>query len=128
MEGRDRANKRAYQDNNEAGGAGKRGTCCQRDFPVMDALPHGKENAVSAQQLCNVLHFESVRELQKEIARERKAGAVILSTCQKSGGYFLPADEPEVRRFIRTLENRANNTLAVLHSARELLGQQEDGE
>lgn len=125
MEERNRANKRVYQNNNEAGGAGKRETCCQRNFPVMEALSHGKGNAVSAQQLCNVLHYESARELQKEIARERKAGAVILSTCQDSGGYFLPADEPEVRRFIRTLENRANNTLAVLQSARELLGQQE---
>lgn len=93
---------------------------------VMEVLPIGRENAISSQQLAHSLHFESIRELQMEIARERKAGAVILSTCRNGGGYFLPDDRQEIKQFIRTLENRANNTLAVLESARELLERQED--
>jgi len=99
-------------------------------FVVMEALRVGKENAVSAQELCTYLKFDSIRELQKEISRERKAGAVILSTCQEGGGYFLPGNDREVRQFIKTLENRAKNTFAVLRSARGLLRQQEetDGE
>ena len=55
---------------------------------VMEVLPIGRENAVSSQELAERLHFESVRDLQMEIARERKAGAVILSTCGHGGGYF----------------------------------------
>ena len=94
-------------------------------FVVMEALHTGKENAITAQNLCTYLGFNSVRELQNEIARERKAGAVILSTCQEGGGYFLPSDDREVRQFIRTLENRANNTFEALHSARSYLRQQE---
>lgn len=94
-------------------------------FVVMEALDNGKENAISAQELCNFLGFNSVRELQYEIRRERKAGAVILSTCQEGGGYFLPSNEREVRQFIKTLENRANNTFEALRSARRFLRQQE---
>lgn len=94
-------------------------------FVIVEALQAGKENAISAQDLCTYLGFNSVRELQNEIARERKAGAVILSTCQDGGGYFLPENDQEIRQFIRTLENRAKNTFAVLHSARGLLRQQE---
>ncbi len=94
-------------------------------FLVLEALQAGKENAISAQDLCTYLGFNNVRELQHEIARERKAGAVILSTCQEGGGYFLPGNDREVRQFIKTLENRAKNTFAALRSARGLLMQQE---
>lgn len=94
-------------------------------FVVMEALHTGKENAINAQALCDYLGFNSVRELQNEIARERKAGAVILSTCQEGGGYFLPSNNREVRQFIRTLENRAKNTFEALRSARGFLRQQE---
>lgn len=94
-------------------------------FVVMEALQAGKENAISAQDLCTYLGFNSTRDLQHEIARERKAGAVILSTCQEGGGYFLPSNDREVRQFIRTLENRARNTYEALRSARGFLRQQE---
>lgn len=94
-------------------------------FVVMEALHTGKENAISAQELCDYLGFNSIRELQYEISRKRKAGAVILSTCQEGGGYFLPSNEREVRQFIKTLENRANNTFEALRSARRYLRQQE---
>lgn len=94
-------------------------------FVVIEALHTGKENAISAQDLCTYLGFNCARELQHEIARERKAGAVILSTCQDGGGYFLPSNDREVRQFIRTLENRAKNTFEALRSARSFLRQQE---
>ncbi|MCB7317149.1 hypothetical protein [Lacrimispora sp. 210928-DFI.3.58] len=92
---------------------------------VADILPEGKENAVSSEALCNFLGFGSVRELQKQIARERAAGAVILSTCQDDGGYFLPGNDQEVKEFIRTLESRGKKTLLALRSARKLLRRQE---
>lgn len=93
---------------------------------ISDFLPIGKENAISAQALCDLLHYENIRSLQAGIARERAAGAVILSTCQNGGGYFLPKDKREIRRFIQTLENRAYNTLAALQSAWAALGQRGD--
>lgn len=98
-------------------------------LPVTGALSRGKANAISAQDLCNALGFESVRELQKEIARERAAGALILSTCHDGGGYYLPAEEKEVKEFIRTLENRARNTFLALRSAKKYIngGQEKNG-
>ncbi|MBE5987559.1 MAG: hypothetical protein E7250_07515 [Paenibacillaceae bacterium] len=95
------------------------------DFVVMEALQPGKKNAISALDLCTYLGFNSTRDLQHEIARERNEGAVILSTCQDGGGYFIPENNQEVKQFIRTLENRAKNTFAALRSARGLLKQQE---
>lgn len=84
---------------------------------VADVFPAGKGNAVCAETLCSRLGFETVRELQKEIARERAAGAVILSTCQEDGGYFLPGNVREVKEFIKTLENRGRNTLMALEGS-----------
>ena len=106
-------------------GAAATGSHKTSDFIVMDVLQMGKENAISALDLCTYLGFDSTRELQKEIARERNEGAVILSTCQDGGGYFLPENGQEVKQFIRTLENRAKNTFAALRSARGFLRQQE---
>ena len=97
-------------------------------FPVCDLLMEGKENAISSKELTVLLRMGSVRELQQEIARERAAGAVILSTCQEGGGYYLPASGQEVKEFIRTLENRGKNTLAALRSARNYLRQQGDND
>ena len=90
---------------------------------VSENLLPGKENALSAEYLVVKCHFSSVRMLQKAIEAERRDGKVILSSTTPPGGYYLPAagDTMEIRKFIRTLENRGENTLRVLESARELL-------
>lgn len=88
---------------------------------ITDYLPTGKENAIPSKALADMLGFDTVRELQKAIERERQAGAVILSTCTDGGGYFLPANESEIRAFIRTLSNRAKNTHRSMESAQDAL-------
>ncbi len=88
---------------------------------IEDFLLKGKKNAISSQKLANLTGCKSVRELQEVIAAERAAGAVILSTAENGGGYFLPENIGEVRAFIRTLESRGKNTLAALKSARNYL-------
>lgn len=88
---------------------------------IADYLPTGKQNAVPSKELADLLGFDTVRELQKSIERERQAGAVILSTCTDGGGYFLPANESEIREFIRTLSNRAKNTRRSMESAQDAL-------
>ena len=88
---------------------------------VEDFLREGKENAIPSKQLADLAGCKSVRELQEMIAAERAAGAVILSTAQNGGGYFLPENAGEVKEFVRTLENRGKNTLLALKSARDYL-------
>ena len=89
---------------------------------VYENLLPGKENALTPEYLTVKCHFSSVRMLQKQIEMERRSGKVILSSATSPGGYYLPAagDTMEIRKFIRTLENRGD-TLRVLESARELL-------
>ena len=87
---------------------------------VYDSLRYGKENAIPSKALAQALGFQSVRELQKQIERERAAGAVILSDpC--GGGYYLSNDPEELRRFTQTLNARAKNTLRAAESAQRAL-------
>ena len=90
---------------------------------VYEHLLPGKKNALTPEYLTVKCHFSIVRMLQKQIEMERRSGKVILSSATRPGGYYLPAagDTMEIRKFIRTLENRGENTLKVLESAKELL-------
>lgn len=87
---------------------------------VYDALPYGREHAISSKQLAQMLGFRSVRDLQKAVEAERAAGAVILSDVT-GGGYYLSNDPDELRRFTRTLYARAANTLKAAESAQRAL-------
>lgn len=89
-------------------------------------LLEGKKNAIASQRLADLVECKSVRELQEVIAAERAAGAVILFTCRRGGGYFLPTgNRREVVEYIQTLRNRAKNTLVAIESADEYLKQLE---
>ena len=87
---------------------------------VYDYLHYGRENAISSKALADALGFRTVRELQKQVERERAAGAVILSDCH-SGGYYLSDDPEELLRFTRTLNARARNTIRAAQSAQRAL-------
>lgn len=50
---------------------------------------------------------------------ERKDGKLILSDNQS--GYFLPASEHEVRRFIRSMSRRSREIAAISRIAEDVL-------
>lgn len=87
---------------------------------VQSSLFYGRENAIPSKTLAEVLGYPSTRELQKQIERERAAGAVILSDSH-GGGYYLSNDPDELRRFTRTLNARARNTIRAAQSAQMAL-------
>lgn len=87
---------------------------------VFQALNYGRDHAIKSAALAESLGFRSVRELQKQVERERAAGAVILSDTH-GGGYYLSNDPAELRRFTRTLYARAANTLKAAESAQRAL-------
>lgn len=87
---------------------------------VRDSLPFGRENAIPSKDLAEALGFQTVRDLQKAIERERASGAVILSDCH-GGGYYLSNDPEELLRFTRTLNARARNTIKAAQSAQRAL-------
>jgi len=84
---------------------------------IVDTLPYGRENAISSKQLAEMLGFATVRALQAAVERERRAGAVIISTTQDGGGYYLSNDIQEIAAFIRTLNSRAKHTRESTFSA-----------
>lgn len=87
---------------------------------VRDSLQYGRDNAIPSKILAETLGYQSIRDLQKQIERERAAGAVILSDpC--GGGYYLSNDPAELLRFARTLEARARNTIKAAESAHRAL-------
>ena len=89
---------------------------------VYDALQYGRENAVRSEALAVMLGYKSVRELQKQVELERASGAVIL--CDSQGaGYYLSNDPVELRRFIKTLNARAANTIRASESAQRALNE-----
>lgn len=90
------------------------------DMKVFDSLHYGKENAIPSKILAKALGFQSVRDLQKQIERERAAGAVILSDPH-GAGYYLSDDPAELERFTRTLNARAKNTIKAAESAQRAL-------
>ena len=87
---------------------------------VQSSLFYGRENAIPSKVLAEALGYPSTRELQKQIERERAAGAVILSDSH-GGGYYLSNDPEELRRFTRTLNARARNTIKAAQSAQMAL-------
>ena len=90
------------------------------EMKVFDSLHYGKESAIPSKILAKALGFQSVRDLQKQIERERAAGAVILSDS-RGAGYYLSNDPVELRRFTQTLNARAANTLKAAESAQRAL-------
>ena len=89
------------------------------EFPIMNLLPVGKENAISTADLVRLMGCKSARDLQERIAYERNHGAVI---CSGSGnGYWRPKDRQEIQEFVRTMDARALNTLRAAKSARAAL-------
>lgn len=88
--------------------------------PIERMLPHGEGAAIPTAQLVALAGCGSARQLQKQIEAERAHGALILSSS--TGGYFLPADHEEIRRYEMTLRRRALSTLRTLRAARQALG------
>ena len=89
------------------------------DFQIEGLLPVGRENAVTTEQLVRMTGCGSARELQQRIAYEREHGAII---CSGSGrGYWRPKDRQELQQFVKTMDNRAFNTLKAAKSAKRAL-------
>ena len=66
---------------------------------VSGLLHTGERNAVTARDLAIITGL-SIRDVTLQIARERQAGAVILSSGK---GYFLPSSEDEILHFVNAM-------------------------
>lgn len=94
---------------------------------VYEVLKIGEKNALSPDYLRVTLGLTSNRAVQKQIEKERRQGKVILSSTIPPGGYYRSSSPMDIRKFCLTLENRANQTLNALNSAKALLKELEMG-
>lgn len=100
--------------------AGQKGaTMEKKEFKVAALLKPGKTNATTTDELLLLTGFRSPRELQAEIARERNAGALIMSGGR--AGYWLPSSREELEAFVKYMDSRAKNVFKAVQSAREAL-------
>ena len=93
---------------------------------VYEQLPKGHENAISPAALAARLGFSDTRRLRRVVENERQAGALILSSFDRPGGYFRPADGEKGRQEILVYYQQ-QRALAVavlkrLKAARRALG------
>ena len=93
-------------------------TVTREKLLISDMLHEGAENGLTLTELVQ-LTGEDERSIRRRIQRERKAGKLILSDNQS--GYFLPATEDEVKRFIRSMSRRAREISAVAVVAEDAL-------
>lgn len=97
---------------------------------IFDLLPTGEQNAISRRELMTITGYTD-RQLRKQIAAERRAGALILSSPDRyNGGYFRHevGNAAELRRFINFMSSHGRATFAVLKAARAALAEIEQAE
>lgn len=100
-----------------------------RQVTVADVLPHGAGNAVDGQTLATAMCFKSVRELSRQIQRERLAGAPICAAVSgDSKGYFLASSPAELSAYLRSLDRRICEVRktheAICDTLRRMTGQE----
>lgn len=90
---------------------------------IESLLEHGEENGIKSYALCKLAGIKETSELRKEIDRERKDGALILSSQH---GYYLPNTneieaEEEIEKFVNRFDSiMRNNRMNVKAAKAEL--------
>lgn len=92
---------------------------------VHERLLKGSENAVPLRHLTALLCMNE-RSVRAQIARERKAGHIIISDNEH--GYFLPSSAEDIKRFSRSMNHRAKEILTVARMADDALARAEGQE
>lgn len=78
---------------------------------VMNA--YGVENAISKEFLENTTCMSN-RSVRNQIEEEQRAGHLICSQMKGGGGYFLPKDEFEIRRYVSEQNARISSMILAL--------------
>lgn len=82
----------------------------------------GKENAVSRKALAALTGL-SDRSMREEIEKERRGGVLICSHMEAGGGYYLPADEMEIREYYNAQTSRISSLILAREPFKRALGQ-----
>lgn len=83
---------------------------------IANLLSHGQQNAVPLRDLAGMTGLDG-RSVRLMIQAERLAGVPILS--DNSTGYYLPANDGETDRFVRSMRNRAREIMRVAEAIKK---------
>lgn len=85
-------------------------------------LPIGAGNAIDGKTLSATMGFKTVRELSRQIQRERLAGAPICAAVSGDSRGCYSTDEPaELRRYISALDRRLREIRRTRDACRDTL-------
>lgn len=92
----------------------------KRNKPLIltDYLSVGEENAITCKQLSKYLGL-SERDITIQINALRKKGELICSNTQS--GFWLPADDRDVEKFVRGMQGRIKDMQRAMKPAVEYL-------
>ena len=82
-------------------GAKDEGTLCK----LLNLLPKGEDNAIHQPALAALMGF-SCSKLKVEIKKARRLGNVIVSSKK---GYFIPENNQDIKRFVRSMSKQATS-------------------
>ncbi len=86
---------------------------------ISKLLGYGPSEAITGRKLADVIG-EDTRTVREMIEAERRRGTPILSDC--ANGYFLPVDEAEAERFVRSMRHRAHQILTTAAAVERAMG------
>ena len=86
---------------------------------IVSLLSHGAENGVTLRHLEKLTDLPG-REIRRQIERERRAGALIISDNQH--GYYLTDDPAEAQRFARSMQHRAREIWRTAQAVEKAAG------
>ena len=81
---------------------------------LTEFIPTGRANAISMRELAALLNVDT-RTVRALVQRAREQGAPICSEWGANGGYYLPADTYEARRYLRQQKARIRSARAALN-------------
>lgn len=84
---------------------------------ILSKLRHGAKKAIPVKELCEATGLPD-RVLRKNVEIMRECGVCIVSD---KNGYYLPATEDELTRFISRTEKTARSYFASLRTAKRTL-------
>ena len=87
------------------------------DFPIMELLPIGRENAICADSLVKMLGCKNKRELRLMVANERNRGAII---CSSASGYYRAKNRAEIAEYCHSMDSMATSIFRQREELRKL--------
>ena len=94
---------------------------------ISEYLPIGKAYPISMKTLSKRLGT-SERGTRAIILAERRRGVPICSDCKRGGGYYLPADEDEIFRYIRQQKARIRTAQTALSGVLKYIAKSKGGD